>query len=70
MIRFLTIGRVLYDKGFKELLECASYFKTQMVDLEFQWLVRHSVWTGLVVYSYFYYILFFTNLQSLCAVLP
>lgn len=38
MIRFLTIGRVLYDKGFKELLECASYFKTQMVDLEFQWL--------------------------------
>lgn len=38
MIKFLTIARVLYDKGFKELTECASYFKGACTDIEFSWL--------------------------------
>lgn len=38
MTCFLTIGRVLYDKGFNELIECSSYFKSRNQDVEFQWL--------------------------------
>lgn len=38
MITFLTIARVLYDKGFKELTECARYLKNSHKDVEFQWL--------------------------------
>lgn len=38
MIRFLTIARVIYDKGFKELTDCAVYFKEKGADVEFQWL--------------------------------
>lgn len=38
MIRFLTIARVLYDKGFSELIECAKFFKEKGKDVEFQWL--------------------------------
>lgn len=38
MTRFMTIGRVLYDKGFKELIECASFYKKRGFDVEFQWL--------------------------------
>lgn len=38
MIKFLTIARVLYDKGFKELTDCAAYFKEKGADVEFQWL--------------------------------
>lgn len=38
MIRFLTIGRVLYDKGFQELIDCASFFKERKESVEFQWL--------------------------------
>lgn len=38
MIRFLTIGRVLYDKGFSELVKCASTIQNKYYDVEFQWL--------------------------------
>ncbi len=38
MIKFLTIARVLYDKGFSELIECASYFHDSDQNIEFQWL--------------------------------
>lgn len=38
MIKFLTIARVLYDKGFCELIECARFFKGNGYPVEFQWL--------------------------------
>lgn len=38
MIKFITVGRVLYDKGYCELAECASFYKDKGIEAEFQWL--------------------------------
>lgn len=38
MIRFVTIGRVLYDKGYKELIEASKKIKSEYSDVEFEWL--------------------------------
>lgn len=38
MIRFLTIARVLYDKGFQELTQCAEFIKQNNSSVIFQWL--------------------------------
>lgn len=38
MIKFLTIARVLYDKGFSELASCAAYSIKMGYNVEFQWL--------------------------------
>lgn len=35
---FLSIGRVLYDKGYKELIEVSKIIKASHKDVEFQWL--------------------------------
>lgn len=38
MIKFLTIARVLYDKGFRELIECANHYYRLGYDVEFKWM--------------------------------
>ena len=38
MIKFLTIARVLYDKGFNELIECAKFYSSPRYNAEFSWL--------------------------------
>ena len=35
---FLSIGRVLYDKGYKELIEASKTIQQSHKDVEFQWL--------------------------------
>lgn len=35
---FLTVSRVLYDKGFRELAEAARAIRSRRRDVEFQWL--------------------------------
>ena len=39
MTKFLTIGRVLYDKGYKELVEASKIIRRDNPDVEFHWLV-------------------------------
>jgi len=38
MTKFLTIGRVLYDKGYKELVEASKIIRRDNPDVEFHWL--------------------------------
>lgn len=35
--KFLTIARLLYDKGYKELVEVSKRIKNEFPDIEFQW---------------------------------
>ncbi len=38
MVRFLTIGRVLFDKGYQELIDASKSIKLAYPDVKFEWL--------------------------------